>query len=418
MQDAELNKDSSGFYGHDANANGPNYLVGALPTETSNQIDFNFEGAHGIHGFVQPGLRGLVRNYFKLRAESPHPDDKPRMDGFFHSIDADYGLSLWLLPQVVDGKLRGLGAEQFEILANGTMRERYSLPDDARTTIKFLGLFHRFDTRIIGGRPASIESEITVAPTLPLVDYSDLKGEITFDAGSGVTNHDRLRTFKGMTEEKPVVEKIAVTLGGDMQAIRLRANVKLTKGEDSVEFPLQQTLFPSINHWWVVGPFEATFEKGLATEYPPEGEKEFDPTAKYDGKGGKKIEWKRVSRAINAGDDPTKEHFIDLNKLYDSPGNAVAYGLTYLNAPTDMDATLAIGSDDGAAMWLNGKEIYRQDVGRAYTSKQDRVPVKLKKGLNPLLIKVKQGTGGWGFCVHVENEKGEPLPEVKAVLER
>jgi len=421
MQDAELNKDRSGFYSHDANANGPNYYLGPFPTDSANHIDFNFQGAGGQFAFAPPGFRGLARLLTRTRSKNPHTMvDEMWKAGLLHSIELDYSLSHWHLPRRVDGKLRGLGAEQFEIVAHGPMRESYALPDDPGTTIRFLGLFHKFGNciDIDGSKLTAVQTELVIAPTLPIADFSDIKGTITFDAGSDVANLDSPRAFVGLTEDKPVVEKIAITFGNDVQTMRLRANVKLTKGEDSVAFPLQQTLFPSINHWWVVGPFEATFEKGLATGYPPEGEAKFDAAAKYDGKGGKKIEWRRVSRTPKAGDDPTKEFFVDLNHLYHSPGDAVAYAMTHLTAPADMDATLAIGSDDGSAIWLNGAEVYRLDVGRAYTSKQDRVSVKLKKGANPLLIKVKQGTGGWGFCVHVENEKGEPLPEVKAGLER
>jgi hypothetical protein len=55
-------------------------------------------------------------------------------------------------------------------------------------------------------------------------------------------------------------------------------------------------------------------------------------------------------------------------------------------------------------------------MGRGYLSKQDRVPVKLKKGPNTLLLKVFQGGGDGGFCVHVEDKDGKPLTKVKPHL--
>lgn len=406
--------DRNDFYGKSSSSFGPNYPTMGLSTSVENRIDLAFQGRDFEGDSAPAGYRGLIRDYFRLKHRQALKEVK---SGYQYSVDMDYALASWLWLESKGGT-EGPGPEQFTLVANQETRKKFSLAGDVATTIRLLGVYHQFDFQIKDTTPPTIHAELTIAPTLPLVNYSDVKGTITFDAESSVANNDQPRLFLGLIEEKPVVEKIAISLGGDVQTNRLRANVKLTKGEDHVEFPLQQALFPSINHWWVVGPFEATFENGLATEYPPEGEKAFDATAKYDGKSGKKIAWRRVSRAIKAGEDPTREHFVDLNKLYGSPGDSVAFGMTYLNAPSDMNSTLAIGSDDGAAAWLNGVEIYRADVGRAYTSKQDRVPVKLKKGANSLLIKVKQGTGGWGFCVHVENDKGEPLPEVKAVLER
>jgi len=393
---------------------GPNFIFSSTSTEYENVLIID-SSTHSVQAFTVPsGMRGLLRTIAGIaKAKGTTDDDR------FWSIDVQIAGG-YLLSATNDGAKwpQQIVADWFKTIAATRGELRGFLTKPAGNTVRWLGLYHRFDTRITDTSMPAIHSELTLAPTLPLVDYGDVKGTITFDAGLDVANHDAPREFVGLTDDKPIVQKTAITFENYVQTMCLRAEVKLARGEDHVEFPLQQTLFPSINHWWVVGPFEATFENGLATEYPPEGEKAFDATAKYDGKGGKKIAWRRVSREIEAGDDPTREYFVDLNQLYDAPGNAVAFGMTYLDAPADMDATLAIGSDDGAAAWLNGVEVYRADVGRAYTSKQDRVPVKLNKGLNPLLIKVKQGTGGWGFCVHVENDKGEPLPEVKAVLER
>ncbi|MEZ6084541.1 MAG: hypothetical protein R3E58_11535 [Phycisphaerae bacterium] len=90
--------------------------------------------------------------------------------------------------------------------------------------------------------------------------------------------------------------------------------------------------------------------------------------------------------------------------------------MTYLHAPRDMDVVLAIGSDDGVAVWLNGDEVYRHDVGRPFTSKQDRVKVSLKKGSNAMLLKISQG-GGMGLLNDVETEDGQLAEEVTSHLQ-
>jgi hypothetical protein len=96
--------------------------------------------------------------------------------------------------------------------------------------------------------------------------------------------------------------------------------------------------------------------------------------------------------------------------------DAVVYGFTYLNSPEDMDAVLSLGSDDGVAVWLNDVEVFRYEINRPYSSKSDHAPVKLRKGTNRLLVKVAQGGGDGGFCVHIEDAAGKPLTQVKPRL--
>src|SRR5262249_15200540 len=142
-----------------------------------------------------------------------------------------------------------------------------------------------------------------------------------------------------------------------------------------------------------------------------------DLSASYTGKGGKPIRWQRVERTVGAGDDLSDEFHVVFSKvLGERHSDAVAYALTWLHAPRDMTASLAIGSDDGVAVWLNGKEVFRNDVGRAYLSKADRMPIQLKQGANTLLLKISQGAGDWSFAAHVETPDGHPLSEVQARL--
>ncbi|HUN80987.1 MAG TPA: hypothetical protein VMV81_05690, partial [Phycisphaerae bacterium] len=123
-------------------------------------------------------------------------------------------------------------------------------------------------------------------------------------------------------------------------------------------------------------------------------------------------------RKIKA-DEIGDEFYVDFKDVYGQRVNDCdIYAFTYLEAPEDMFPTLALGSDDGAAVWVNGEEVFRKDVARSYLSKQDWMTVHLKKGDNALLVKVSQGGGDGGFCVHVEDDKGRPLTKVKAKLER
>lgn len=52
-------------------------------------------------------------------------------------------------------------------------------------------------------------------------------------------------------------------------------------------------------------------------------------------------------------------------------------------------------------MWLNGKEVHRNDVHRGVTSGSDFVIAPVLKGRNTMLLKVENGGGGWGFLAEV-----------------
>jgi len=192
-------------------------------------------------------------------------------------------------------------------------------------------------------------------------------------------------------------------------------DIKIAGGKINVRLPIAFDLLPSINRWWIVGPFDAPRADRLARRFAPEDS--FDLDATYTGQGGKPIRWREYSRKITPQSDLTDEFFVEFHKVFSKlPENAVAYAVTFLHAPHDMDAVLAIGSDDGFAAWLNGVEVHRHDVGRPYMPKQDRAPVHLKKGVNRLMLKISQGNGMWGFGVHVENENGVALSQVTAQL--
>lgn len=78
-----------------------------------------------------------------------------------------------------------------------------------------------------------------------------------------------------------------------------------------------------------------------------------------------------------------------------------AYAACYVRSPQPQTVSILIGSDDGYTVWANGKECGRFDMHRLLVPDEDRVPVRLRKGWNLLLIKVSQGLGSWAFQTRV-----------------
>lgn len=88
---------------------------------------------------------------------------------------------------------------------------------------------------------------------------------------------------------------------------------------------------------------------------------------------------------------------VDFDQLYDQADYAAAYALAEIKAESASTAFLAIGSDDGLKVWLNGKLVHTNWVPRGITPDEDMVPLQLQKGSNQLLIKVQDIAGEWGF---------------------
>jgi len=85
----------------------------------------------------------------------------------------------------------------------------------------------------------------------------------------------------------------------------------------------------------------------------------------------------------------------------------------WLSAPRDTVAQLRLGSDDSVKVWLDGALVWSHDERRVITLDQDVVSVTIPAGRHPLLVKVTQGVGGWGFAVRVTDENGAALRGIR-----
>jgi hypothetical protein len=115
------------------------------------------------------------------------------------------------------------------------------------------------------------------------------------------------------------------------------------------------------------------------------------------GGASKSVEHKVAWKAAKAA----KRGFVDLNRACGQQEWCVAYGYTEITSIHAREAVLSCGSDDGIRVWLNGQVVHSNDAGRGYTPDSDTATVQLKAGVNHLLVKVSQHTGGWGFGVGI-----------------
>ena len=156
-------------------------------------------------------------------------------------------------------------------------------------------------------------------------------------------------------------------------------------------FDLRSGVF--ITDWLVCGPFAAHGNASIYTDYltAAGGETAVVPAAgrrvsSDDAPGGAAV-W----RLATAGGDGR----LDLRRLLTPNQDDVAYAAVTVRCDHRTPALLLLGSNDMAAVWLNGQRVWVYPDPRASGPDADRVAVTLGKGDNLLLVKVQNVGGGW-----------------------
>jgi putative heme-binding domain-containing protein len=152
----------------------------------------------------------------------------------------------------------------------------------------------------------------------------------------------------------------------------------------------------AIDTWHIIGPFDnGSGMQGLDKVYPPE--KGIDLKATYAGKNGK-VSWKTVKSGPGG--------YLDLQTFFaPNSANIVSYLTCEIDSPAEQDATVLMGTDDGSKLWINDKLVHTSKVTRAAAPEQDSVKVKLKKGVNRIVLKINNGDGPHGFYFTVLSEQ-------------
>ena len=148
---------------------------------------------------------------------------------------------------------------------------------------------------------------------------------------------------------------------------------------------------PCISRWRVAGPYENRYDLGFDKVFPPEKKALAD---------GETVRW-IAAKADSSG-------YLDLRALLGGGAHRVAYASARTVADRDQTALFSMGGDDGLAVWVNGREVWRNHVHRGYAADDDRFLVSVKKGENEILVKVDQYIAGWGFSLRVGDPGGVP----------
>ncbi len=123
--------------------------------------------------------------------------------------------------------------------------------------------------------------------------------------------------------------------------------------------------------------------------------------------GNKELTWKEYK---------VKDFFFDFNDLLgQQTEDSVGFAVCYIHAGADVkDARLKTGSDDQAMVYLNGKQVLKQDQARALDKDQDTTEVALNKGVNVLVFKVINEKIDWSGCARFTDKDGNIIKNLKA----
>lgn len=154
--------------------------------------------------------------------------------------------------------------------------------------------------------------------------------------------------------------------------------------------------------WLIAGPFQVSndpgrpgdaaqqelFKKDIITNVSVVSTKPVIPVSA----SSKNFKWQLLT---------SREDAVNLDEFYQKKDFAYAYALTEIKTDAPRKVVLAVGSDDGIKIWLNGKLVHDKWIGRGVVKDDDLVPLQLEKGSNQLLLKVQDMEGGWGFVARL-----------------
>jgi len=157
-----------------------------------------------------------------------------------------------------------------------------------------------------------------------------------------------------------------------------------------------------INEWFLMGGLPKTSKETLGQH--PFGSEGPDPSRSLI-LNGKRLAWHKKKTK-----DP--DGIYDLSFLKPKIDTA-AYAFTILDWPRAESLLIKAGSDDSIAIWVNGKLVHNHYIPRGIAVDSDEVPVHFREGPNRILVKIGQGSGGWGFCIRLATKDGKPIDLTK-----
>ena len=155
--------------------------------------------------------------------------------------------------------------------------------------------------------------------------------------------------------------------------------------------------------WLVCGPFplETLTDYDSDLVHVPGFETDFlaghGGEAALDVAEGQVEEWGGTTRAWSRY--TSEEEAVSLDEAISTDEYVAGYAYCEIDSPQDQLCMLALGTNDGGRLWLNGEVIWDRAEGRGLTLDDDLIAVNLRQGRNKLLAKIEERGGSWALAV-------------------
>jgi len=222
------------------------------------------------------------------------------------------------------------------------------------------------------------------------LDASPLDGnEKAYAPVIKVPSAEQTARLEGLLSEKAEFEEKLNAPWPEVDQLQRTWERQLATGEEFVSAPQVVT-----GNWYSAGPFLGDRQTLNNDKQGPEG-KEINLYAKFQLADNREVKWAEQS------------HWEDGKKI-DLPSDLAATFLyRRIESSRKTSRQVLIGSDDGAKVYLNGKEILVDTGNSAARPDEHRLTLELLPGDNHLLMKIMNygGAAGFYFAYTGEDEK-------------
>jgi hypothetical protein len=156
-----------------------------------------------------------------------------------------------------------------------------------------------------------------------------------------------------------------------------------------------------ITQWLVLGPFEDKNVQFVVKEQTL-NEGDLHPKVGDELLGKKWVEFKSTEA----------DGHVDMGKALVEQEKIAGFAFATVKASKAGPAYLWIGSDDGAKVFVNGKEVFMKDIPQGATADNYVAKVELRRGENTVVMKINnQGGGPWGFYLRFSDLEGKAIAQ-------
>jgi hypothetical protein len=160
-----------------------------------------------------------------------------------------------------------------------------------------------------------------------------------------------------------------------------------------------------IRHWLILGVFPNDNDKGFDVDFL-KTESTHEPVA---GLPVGKLSWAAYDSPEWKIDFFRVSH-LNIKKPKDY---VVSYAACLVQTTEELASEFRLGSNDGGALWVDGRLLGKVHRPRSLKVDEDRYAVPLSPGVHRILVKVEQHTQAYEFALRVVSPEGKPLPGLK-----